>query len=571
MSATAFRPTPLASPPYTVAQALIAALQRGGIELLSILPGGPVMPLLAAAYASDLNVVLARQEGGAGFMADGYYRATGRMASVCVTAGPGTTNLVTAITVAYREQIPIFVVAAEVATSVFGKGAAQELDPIPVFHSITKRAVSLSSAERVADVVRELTQLARSGRPGPVLLTVPTNLFDEPLSAATCARIAEIRPPHLDRYFDGSGLPELSSRLLSAERPVLLAGFGLVQSRASTHLLELARRVPHLLVVTTPRAKGAFPDEHPQSRGTFGFAGHGPALKAVLEDSDLLIVAGSRLGELSTCGWHRDLPRRPIVQIDIEPTEPGRVLPVEQRVIGDIRAVLQALLDHIPTTSGEHRPVAVALERAPSPDGDQVPIAPARVMRELDRALPQDCPLFVDIGNSMAWAIHYLTRSRPNLHVNLVFGCMGHAVPAAIGACLGTGKPVAALVGDAALLMTGTELAVAAQEGLPLVTICLNDSGHGFVEVGRQALFADTPIPAMRFEPAPDLAAWASAMGVRGVVVSRPELLQAALEAALGSSGPTLLDVRIDPSLRPEVGPRLDALIAQWPLRRVKS
>lgn len=501
-------------------------------------------------------------------MAEGFHRATGQMAAVVVTSGPGTTNLATPVALALREQTPLLVLSAQVSTSTFGRGAAQELETTELFRSITKAAVTLSNPDRIADTICELVQTAQTAPRGPVFLSIPTDLFRKHVGAKGIEALerASVRP--LPRYADSEQVSALEAGLDAACRPACIVGKGAVQSGASEELVALANARPELVFVTTPRAKGAFPESHPQSRGSIGFAGHPSADAAVFDRADYLLALGTRFGEISTGGWDERFARKRIAQVDVNPAEIGRIFACADPVVGDVRTVLRQLLSR-----GPARPLAVplsegrceAIELIPSPTDDRSPIAPARLMAAVQQAFPQNGHLFVDIGNSMAWALHYLVRTRPDRwHVNLTFGSMGHALPAALGAKLGSREPVMALVGDAALLMTGTELHTAAQERLPVVTVIANDRGHGMVELGRKLLFPESQIPPMLFDPPPNIAEFARAMRVRAWTVTDPRELDEVLREAVRANEPSLVDVHIDPGFAPPIGSRTKTLMSQY-------
>jgi acetolactate synthase I/II/III large subunit len=330
---------PAAANAASVAECLEATLVQHGIDVLTMIPGGPLTPLLEAVHrARRLRPVLCRHESGAVMMADGYFRKSRRLAAVAVTAGPGLSNAVTAVALAHGEHIPLVLISAQVATDCIGRTAAQELDTVALLKPVTKASVQLVSARRTQATLRDLLRIATSGRPGPVHLSVHGDLWRERTTLEP-TRLPRTRP----RPVDLRSLRAAIQLLMSARRPVLLAGYGVVQSQAHAELLTLVERVPRLRVACTPRAKGVFPESHCKSLGVFGFAGHARAEQVLLDESDLIFVVGSRLGEISSSSWDERLGFRCLIQLDIEAAEIGRNFPVELGLVGDARELLRQL------------------------------------------------------------------------------------------------------------------------------------------------------------------------------------------------------------------------------------
>jgi acetolactate synthase-1/2/3 large subunit len=551
----------------TVAQAIARELVNRDIDLVFGIPGGPLMPATEAlSNEPRLRQVLARHEAGAAQMADGYFRATGRIAAVAVTAGPGTTNLMTALALAYREHVPMLVLAAQVSTSSYGLGAAQELDTRELLRPITKQSVELTNAGRIVDTLNDLLRIALTPRQGPVALIVPTDLFRRPAPSKPPPLVGRSASTRTVRACDPAEVEVLAALLKRARRPFVLAGRGAVLSGAGAELRALADCRPDLLFAATPRAKGIFPEDHAQSSGVLGLGGHVSAEEGALEQADLLIVLGTRLGEISSAGWDPRFRSRRIVQVDIDSTELGRVFPVELGITGDIRTVLRSLLAELRSSPEPCAPRALAAPLpTPPPLEPSSPIHPSTLMAAIDRVFPQNGHLFVDIGNTMLWATHYLRRTvTGRFHVNLIYGAMGHAIPAAVGASFRAPDPVLAITGDAAFLMSCMELGTLVQERLRMTTVVLNDAGHGMVEVGRKALFPDSKIAPVLFDPPPDIAGIGRALGLHSVSVHDARDLDRTLREALDGSRSTLIDVHIDRTAWPPMGTRVRSLLEAY-------
>lgn len=551
----------------SVADCIEACLVHHGIELATTVPGGPLMPLLQSFHLGRrIRCVLARHESGAAMMAEGYFRITGCPAVVALTAGPGVTNAVTGIALAKAEQSALVVLTAQVARPWLGRGAAQELETARLLEPITKCSITLNDPAETWATLRRAIALSREGSPGPVHLSVPADLW----RAQTSVEVAT--SPANEPANDAPGVApdptEIAALIDAIERashPVVLVGYGVLLARAEHALPSLARKFPHLRFACTPRSKGAFPESHPSSVGVFGFAGHPEAERALLEESDLVVVLGSRLGEITSSGWDERLGRRPMVQVDLDATVIGRTYPVQLGIRADLHAVLERLME------GDPAPDPGTLGRAAR---EPVPVStsntsrfvhPAHVVTAMNRVLTGDETVWCDIGNCMAWLVHHLRRDRPRgWQVNLNWGSMGHALPAAIGGALASGGPTLVCVGDAAFAMTGFELHTAVEERLPIVVVVLNDSGHGMVELGSEFQFGPGQVPNARFRRRIDAAAFARSIGADASCVTTFGELEAALSVAWNevpsARVPHVIDVHIDPSAVPPFGSRMKLL-----------
>ncbi len=579
----------------TVAECIERVLVEHGINVAATIPGGPLMPLLRAFHEKGrIKSLITRHESSAAMLAEGYQRVSKTPAVVALTAGPGVSNAATGVALAMAEQTPLVVISAQVATSWYGRGAAQELDTLRLLEPITKASATLIDPSRTQAVLEYLIRVATTGRGGPVHLSVPSNVWAErclfhirkpsvkEASREPSAGAGKGVAPQLVQVRTSDGLGDVMERIERAQSPCVLAGRGVVLAGAELELLALAERFPKLRVACTPRSKGAFPEGHAQSLGVFGFAGHARAEQTLLEDSDLVIVLGSRLGEITSLGWDERFRNVDLVQIDIEPAELGRNFPIQHGVAGDIRWALRALLGDASTAprvspSRGEQPTqrepdegsvqttlqtttldaSTAAATAASSDG----LPPSRVMHALNQVLSGDEHVFIDIGNCMAWAIHHLRRNvSGRWHVNLMYGCMGHALPAAVGGALAAREPVVVVVGDAAFAMCGFELHTAVENDLPVIVVVLNDSGHGMVVMGSEWQFGPNAVPDARFRHPIDARAMASSVGVRAACVSTEQSLEDELRSALASRKPRLIDVRIDPNEVPPFGSRMDLL-----------
>ena len=563
----------------TVAQLILEYLKREGVQAVFGIPGGPVTPLFDALFHEPaIRTIATRHEAGAAFMALGYARATGRLGVCCLTTGPGATNAITAVAAAKADSLPVLILTAQVATSVFGKGSLQDssesgVDTVSLFRPVAKMSAMLAHPDNAGSLLRQALRLAMTGRRGPVHLSIPTDLMRRLVAADV------LRP---DQYragpgaFDREMVKECALRLLAARRPAILAGHGVNLAGAQAELLELSELLS-IPTATTPKGKGAFPENHPLALRTFGLASSPRAEQYLLtEGVDALLVLGSSLHENSTQGWDLRLGAGAVVmQQDVDPAMIGRNYPVDVPLLGDAKVTLRELLFQLRRllAHGEH-PLGSNSSFLPAfkarvPEflspatmlSEQEPIKPQRLMRELDAALPPDALIFLDVGANTLWATHYLTATgrRDFAHNWGEFAAMGYGVAGAVGAKLAVpGRPVVAIVGDGGFAMAGMEVSTAVTCGIPAVWIVLNDGRFNAVHHGQRLQYEGRTI-ASEFRRM-DVAGVAAALGASTWRVSRPDQVAQAVAEALASGRAAVIDVAIDADETPPMLSRVKSL-----------
>lgn len=560
---------------------LLKYLEAEGVDCVFGIPGGPLMPFYEAVFESGkIRAIIAKHEEGAAFMADGYARVSGRLGLCCTTTGPGATNALTGLACAHRDSVPVMLLTAQIATDAFGKGAAQESSPLGIdivdlYKSAAKASVMLVSPEKMSDMTRHLLRKSLSGRPGPVHFSLPADMMKRPV-AEDVWPLEHYRPQ--SELFDRRSVREAARLLLRARRPAILAGYGVHLSRAYKELALLAERL-NVPVATTPKAKGVFPEDHPLALGVFGLAGSPQADAVLLSDqTDLLLAVGSSMGEASTHAWDPRLARgRALLQIDVDPTEIGKNYPVTTGLVGDAKRVLMEIgfelerearrMDPGPDLADRLAAVQAVKRAHPrcvdasSMEDASVPLKPQRVIAEMRRALPDDAILFVDIGNVMAWALHYYEVRRPgSFFINMGFGSMGHGTAAAIGGKLAApDRPVAALVGDGAFAMNGMEVHTAVENGIPVIWVVQNNGGHGMVHLGETMQFKGKFHTAL-FEHTLDIVKIAEALGALAFKAERPGDVEKYVRMGLAANRPTVIDARTDVNAFPPAAVRLETL-----------
>jgi acetolactate synthase-1/2/3 large subunit len=566
--------------PQTVLDVFLKYLKAERVRVIFGIPGGLLYPFFEAIERDDeLRLIVSKHEEGAAFMADGYARVGRCLSVVASTGGPGSTNLLTGVAVSFADGVPMLVLTGQAASHAFGKGAAQEttredIDIVAMFRPVTKYSAMVTAADNLARHLRRALRLALTGRPGPVHLNVPVDLWNQPLDEGWFN--PSTYRPHT-RTFDRRAVQDATDVLLDASRPVFLAGSGVDVAGAADHLRSLAELLP-AMVATTPRAKGVFPEDHPLSLGVFGFAGHRAAKDTILgPDVDVLFSVGASLNETTTMNWHRDLmPSRALVQLDIDADRVGRNYPVSVPLIGDAQSILVELVYHVHRRIREQSSPR-SLWKMEERDGrgddwydelearqsDRLPMTPQRWRAELSDLLPRDAIVFSDIGGHMLFNIHDLRIGKDQRFIlNLGFGSMGHGTVAPIGAALsGTSSPIVTIVGDACFSMNGMELLTAAEYDVPVLWIVEQNQMHGITYHGSMMLSDDgRPLESIRYRRPVDVVAIARAMGVEACTVETPDQFTAAVRQALARRRPCLIEVRVDGSIPPPVGGRVKAI-----------
>lgn len=551
------------------ASLLLDYLHQEGVDHLFGIPGGPIMPLYASLYeGGKIRPVLTKHEEGAAFMADGYARVSGRFGVCCATAGPGATNALTGIAVAYADHVPVLLLTAQVPTSQFGKGAFQESSPeavdvVGLYRPITKWSTMVSHPDRTGAVIRQAIRTMLSGRPGPVHVNLPLDFLTRDVAE-------ELQPPTTYRFgsasFDRAAVRAAARRLLEARRPAILAGQGVNASRAWLPLRALAERLG-LPVATTFKAKGALPEDHPLSLGVFGYSGEPRAVEYLLSpETDVLLVVGTSLGEVSSCGWDERLAAKRLLQVDIEPATIGRNFPVDVALAGDAATILVELRyqleRELKSAPPRPRPPLEAGSRElveGEPAGG--PLKPASVLKELREALPRDAIVFVDNGTIRLWtARHFPVYQEGCFFVNMGMASMGYAVAAAVGAKLARpGRPVVALAGDAAFAMNGMEVHTAVEHDAPVIWVVINNGGHAMIYHGERLQFGGR-FRSSVFREGLDVAGMAKALRAEAFRVERPGELREAIADAVARGRPAVVDVATDLYVQPPMASRVRAL-----------
>lgn len=543
------------APPATAAAWLARALRSAGLRFAFTVPGESFLPLLDALDQVGVAVVATRHEAGAGFMAEAYGQLTGRPAAAIVTRAVGAANLAIALHTARADSAPLVAIAGQVERPFLGREAFQEADLVDSIGALTKWAAEARSASELPTLLSEAIRQATSGRPGPVFLSIPADVFEDPLTAPVPERppipaAASVRPdPVLVR--------SILQLLACAERPVILAGGGVLRARCSTDLVRLAEllRVP---IIAAWRRGDVVPNDHPLY---LGMAGHGapPTVRERLRNADALLVIGCRLNEVTTYGYEIPAPGTRWAHVDVEPRG-GRagLRGPDLALAADARAFLRAALGRLSNgvldaAVADARAARNARDRAAFEAASRVDIGdwsgpgvhPGRVVTTLRRVLPETAILVTDAGNFAGWAARGFRFQRPGTFLGPTSGAMGYAVPAAVAAALiHRDRPVVALVGDGGMAMTMAELETAVRERVRPVVVVFDNERYGMIRMHQDERPGSRSV-ATDLGPV-DFAAIGRALGGRGVRIETDAELEPALREALGSDRPTVLHCIVD-------------------------
>jgi acetolactate synthase-1/2/3 large subunit len=550
---------------------LVKYLEREGVEYLFGVPGGHLLPLYDSILkAGTIKPILTKHEAGAAFMAYGYAATSGKIGVCCGTVGPGATNLVTGVASAYMDSVPMLVLTAQVGTTAIGKGALQEgagvgrtIDQVGLFEKMTKMSIMEVRGSNLPYTLQRALRLAQTERPGPVHIDLPADVQGETIEAD----IAPISSYRLvaNKAIDLEQIKLMADYLVGADKPVILAGYGLASGKRSGALVKLAERL-QLPVATTLRAKGVFPEDHSLALGCVGLYGTRAANSYLRSGLDVLLALGTSFHEFTSHCWDPAfIPSKALLQIDIDPAEIGKNYPVTNAIAGDANIALEALLA---ATEGKQRSGEAILAfksdkeyfQEESMTSDAVPIKPQRLMRELASVLPRDAVVFADIGNTLTWAERYLPCYPEGRFVTLTgLAAMGSATAAIIGGKLGRPQsPAICLCGDGDFHMTGMEVATSADHAIPVTWIILKNSRLGMIHDVQSVSYQNRYI-ASTFSDT-DFAALAQALGGEGYTVEKPDEISEVVTEALQKQKPAVIEVVIDKSEKPPTKPRMLAL-----------
>ncbi len=555
----------------TGSQAFVEALERQRVEHIFGISGGSLIPICDELLNSDMRFILARHEQGAAHMADGYARVLNKVGVCIATSGPGATNLVTGIATAQIDSSPIVAFTGQVNREVIGSDAFQECDIIGVSASVTKYNIQIRSPEEIPYAIKKAFIIANTGRKGAVLVDIPKDCTIESREMEFPDKI-DFRGYHVNNVPRPEELDWAAKILAEAQRPVIMAGGGVIASSSTSELIAIGE---YLMapIATSLMGKGAISGDHPLSLGLCGMHGTMQA-NMIVPKSDVLLVVGSRFSDRTTGKIADFAPNTRIIHIDIDQSEIDKNVETVTRVVGDAKLALCGLLERVKKL------------RASKPNGDWIKRidefrcvfnyeqenngpylrAPA-VIHALREELPRDAIVTTEVGQNQMWAaLHYDVYEPRTFHTSGGLGTMGWGFPASIGAKAAKPEvPVVDIAGDGSFGMTENNLATAVEEELPVIVLVLNNNMLGMV-AQRQRLFYDRRYSAVKLKGNPDFVKLAEAYGAEGVRVNDVKQFRVAIRRAKTADVPTVIDVPIDPeeNVMPMVPPGMGLKNTLW-------
>ncbi|MGI6452964.1 MAG: biosynthetic-type acetolactate synthase large subunit [Syntrophomonadaceae bacterium] len=535
------------------AQILLQCLQEEGVDTIFGYPGGAVLPIYDAIFDSPIRHILTRHEQGAAHAADGYARATGKVGVCIATSGPGATNLVTGIATAYMDSTPMVCFTGQVATSLIGKDAFQEADITGITLPITKHNYLVEKTEDIARVVKEAFYIARTNRPGPVVVDLPKDIMEREIEYEPVTEEINIRSYRVMKGYNAGQVISAVKLIEQAQKPVIYAGGGVIASEASNELIELAekRQIP---VTTTLMGMGSFPGDNPLFLGMLGMHGTKYANYAV-SACDLLIAIGVRFDDRVTGKIETFAPHAKIIHIDIDAAEIGKNVKVNVPIVGQVKEVLTALnqrLSPVDTEPLKEWKQMIADWKASYPLtyglASEGRIMPQKVIEEIFQVTAGKAIITTEVGQNQMWTAQHFKFLYPRSFLTSGgLGTMGYGMPAAIGAKIARPDwPVIDIAGDGSIQMNIQELGTAVQYKLPIIICILNNQFLGMVRQW-QGLFYKGRYSHTDISHQPDFVKLAEAYGAVGRRIQDPGQVNSALREALDvTDRPVVLDFWVE-------------------------
>ena len=553
----------------TGAEALVAALERQGVEVIFGIPGGVVLPIFDAFYKSNIKVILTRHEQGAAHAADGYARVTGKVGVCVATSGPGATNLVTGICNAWMDSVPIVALTGQVNTTLLGRDSFQEADIFGITMPITKHSYLVKTPDMLPRAVAEAFYIASTGRPGPVLIDLPADIcaMDYKFEHPDTVELRGYKPTVTGHK---KQIKRAAALLRKAERPLLYVGGGIIISEAWDELRSLAEKMD-IPVTNTLMGKGAFPETHPLSLGMLGMHGTWTANKAI-SSADVVVAVGVRFDDRVTGRIEAFAQNAEIIHIDVDPAEIAKNVPVAIPIVGDAKNILAGLLREVKTAKHDEWNMYLDSMKAEHPLAyrrGETGIPPQLVVEKIYEISRGEAIVCTEVGQNQMWAAQFYKTDLPRTWLSSGgLGTMGYGFPAAIGAQVG--RPDALVVdvaGDGSIMMNIQELATAVHNKLP-IKICILNNGYLGMVRQWQEMFYGARYASSELSGNPDFARLAEAFGAEGFTVTEEKDLAPTLRKAFKSRKTSVIDIHVAPeeNVFPMVpkGAALDEMIEDW-------
>src|SRR5215813_8727207 len=532
--------------------AIMECLKAEGVDVVFGYPGGANLPTYDAFVDAGIRHVLVRHEAGGGHAAEGYAKASGRVGVVFATSGPGATNIVTPLTDAMMDSVPLVAFTGQVRTELIGTDGFQEADTFGITMPIVKHSFVIQHPTEIPRVVHEAFHIARTGRPGPVLIDIPQDLSRAEIDYEP---VTDVHLPGYQPTLDGNSkqIRLAAKALLNARRPVLYAGGGVVNANASEELTELTLS-GHFPITCTLMGLGTFPAPHAQWLGMLGMHGTRAANYA-MDEADLIVAIGARFDDRITGKLSEFAPRAKFIHIDIDPADISKNVPAHIPIVGDAKQVLPKLTKEYRALQAERARLDAWWEQLHDwqreyplsyEDSADSEIKPQKMIEAMYAATEGDAIITSDVGQHQMWCAQYFHFDRPRRWINSGgLGTMGFGLPAAIGAKVACpDELVTCISGDGSLIMNIQELATCVTENIPVKVFLMNNGYMGMVRQWQQ-LFWDRRYSSVEMGASPDWVKLAEAFGATGLRVEDAADLEDTMKAAIEADGPALVDIRV--------------------------
>ena len=542
------------APKISGAEILLESLIQEKVEVIFGYPGGAVLPLYDSLYSTKLRHILVRHEQAAVFGADGYARVTGKPGVCLVTSGPGATNLITGLTCALMDSIPVVAFTGQVPAPMIGKDAFQECDTIGISMPATKKNFLVRKTEDIPEIVHQAFVTALSDRPGPVLVDIPKDILIQQVKPTFHPTAGQIQRQYT-REWGREEVEQAAEMILASQRAVFYVGGGVIHSEASDEVFELAE-LTHIPVTTTVMALGAFPARHPLSLGMLGMHGSYATNQAICH-CDLLIAVGARFDDRVTGRIDGFATQAQKIHFDVDPSEINKNVNVDLALVGNAREALQALIAELQRRNHRAAPperqawlaeISGWREKHPLKYEKAELLKPQHVIESLGHAARRDAIVTVDVGQHQMWAAQFYPFSEPRTFLSSSgLGAMGYGFPAAIGAQMAwPDRQVIAILGDGGFQMTMPDLATVGQNRLPVKIAIINNRCLGMVRQWQEIFFEQRYCD-VDLTYSPDFVKLAESFGIRAVRVDHPRELPGAIHRFLSDLEPQLIDFMVDP------------------------
>ncbi|MFJ7367228.1 thiamine pyrophosphate-dependent enzyme [Peribacillus frigoritolerans] len=531
-------------------EAVVQAMVREGVKKAFCVPGESYLGVLNALYEhSSIQLITGRHEGGVSFMADAYAKASGEVGVCMATRGPGASNLSIGLHAAMQDSTPLVALIGQVERPFKGREAFQEVDFAAYFSHLCKWTVEVDRVERIPELLHRAFHIARSGRPGPVVVSLPHDMLEDSATFLEQHKPYEAAPliPH------GESLDEALMKISKSKKPILIVGGGITHSKATQPLIQFAEAL-RLPVVTSYRRMDAFPNDHPCYAGGLGF-GTPSYLLDYIRNADLVIALGTRFSQVTTQDYSLLAENARLIHVDISSDELGKVYTPTLPIVADAKQFLLKALERLPEIKDSEREVVLKELHASylgfstaKADYSTDYVDLDGMMHDLVQVLPKGTVITSDSGNFFGWVSRYYRFNQEKTYIGSTSGAMGYGLPAAIGAKLAhPHKTVISISGDGGYTMTMQELETAVRENIPVVTIVANNNMYGTIRMHQEKQFPDRVIATCLSNP--DFAKMAMLVGAHGEQVAKNEDFIPALQRALSAGRPAVIEVRTNPEI----------------------